>query len=69
VESKNRTETYRGHELAVSAFEQRRGVWTWTYVIDGTDQGFSAVGATLPTAEAALRRGMLAARARADELG
>ena len=60
---RHRSETYRGVEISVSAFRKPAG-WSWAYVVYGLT-GHSA-GAMLPTAEAALNRGMLAARARVD---
>jgi len=60
-------ETYRGCKLCVYA--QREGTrWVWWYSLDGGDGGRCAPRAMLADADAALRRGINAARARADEL-
>lgn len=40
----------------------------WVYLIDGTTKGTSTPAATLPDAQAALQRGRMAARTRADEM-
>lgn len=69
MEGKRQAEKYRGHKIDVSADELRAGVWSWGYLIDDTIDGRCRTGAELPDAEAALRRAMLAARARAHELG
>lgn len=68
MEEQTRSETYRRHKLDVSAYELRAGVWTWGYLIDGTVEGRCRTGAELPNADAALKRALLAARARADGL-
>jgi hypothetical protein len=62
------TERYRGHVLLVEAWEKRPGVWSWTYRIDDSINGQSGKAALLPSADAAIKRGILAARARADLL-
>jgi hypothetical protein len=68
MERARHTERYRGHELLVEAWEQRAGVWSWTYRIDDSIDGKSGKAALLPTADAAIKRGILAARARAELL-
>jgi len=60
----HRTETYRGVEISVDAYQQPRGTWTWSYIAG--DYIGRMRGAQLPDADAALKRGMLAARARVD---
>ena len=69
MSEENQEETYRGHRLEVTAYELRRGLWAWGYLIDGKVDGRNRPGTELPDAQAALRRGVLAARARSDELG
>ena len=64
-EQQQRTETYRGVKLLVIAQSQPNGRWTWAYVA-GDYQG-RLRGALLPTAEAALTQGLLAARARVGD--
>jgi hypothetical protein len=64
-----RTERYGKHDLTVRAYEVRRGVFRWNYLVDGTIEGHSSVKAACPTAEMALQRAMNAAKLRADELG
>ncbi|MES2957393.1 MAG: hypothetical protein V4792_04345 [Pseudomonadota bacterium] len=61
-------ETYRGCYLEVSAYEVRRGAWTWVYLIDAKVAGRSRTDATLPEAQMALQRAVLAARLRADAM-
>jgi hypothetical protein len=62
--------TYRGHEITVYVTEERHGVWSWSYWIDDVKLGGKSVpGAYLMDPDAALRRALLAARARVDELG
>jgi hypothetical protein len=61
-------ETYRGHRIEVDAVPAGR-CWAWVYLIDDKITGHCAPRARLMSAPAALRRGVLAARARADELG
>jgi hypothetical protein len=68
VEQRDITETHFGRKLSVSAYELRTDVWTWTYLIDSTIEGRCRAGAELRDADAALKRGLLAARARADGL-
>jgi len=60
------TETYRGHAVKVDVSQVRDRVWMWAYAIDGTV--FASSAKAVPTAEAAMKRGILAARARVDEL-
>lgn len=60
------TEKYRGHEIKVDVTQVRTSAWTWAYGIDS--KIFSASARPLPDAEAALKRGILAARARVDEI-
>jgi hypothetical protein len=43
--------------------------WTWWYIVDRKHDGRCASHAKLADAEAAMRRAIQAARARADELG
>ena len=62
-------EVYRGRELVATAYEQRRGCWSYTWLVDGTLTGSSAPRALLPSAEAALRRATLAARVAIDATG
>lgn len=69
MQSKRQTKAYRGHELQVEAWQQGTHAWSWTYLIDGKVAGGSATRAMLADADAALKRGMLAARLRADEIG
>jgi hypothetical protein len=69
MEERRASETYQGHKIQVTAYEQRTNAWSWGYSIDGKVFGESARGAMLPDAEAALRRGMLAARARVGQMG
>jgi len=52
--------------VEVTAREVRRGVWSWTYLIDDRFFGVCRAGSEAPDADAALRRGLLAARVRAD---
>ena len=61
-------EEYRGHQLRVEV--KREGTrWSWSYSIDdGKHSGSCAPRAKLAEADAALLRGINAARARADEL-
>jgi hypothetical protein len=61
------SEEYRGHELEVTAYLLRRGVWEWTYTVDGNISGMAAPRATCPTAAAALARAMSAAKVRVDQ--
>jgi hypothetical protein len=61
-------ETYRGHRIEVETVSDGR-FFGWTYLIDATITGRSATRAKLTDEAAALRRGLLAARARVDELG
>ena len=69
MNEEHQAETYRSHKLEVTAYELRRGVWAWGYLIDDKVEGRNRPGTELPDAQAALRRGVLAARARSDELG
>jgi hypothetical protein len=68
MERQHHTEKYRGHQLQVEAWEQRTGAWSWTYRIDDAIDGESGKAALLPDAQSALKRGLLAAKARADLL-
>jgi len=61
-EQKSRSETYRGVELNVWASREPTGKWVWSYTA-GMQWGRHR-GAQLPSAEAALMQGMLAARTR-----
>ena len=64
---RHHTERYHGHELSVDA--QREGArWTWWYTVDGGNAGHCAPHAKLADPDAAIRRAIQAARARADEL-
>lgn len=55
---------YRGHTIEVTATRGPAGRWTWSYLIDG---GSHSVGRVpCPTAEAALRQGLNAAKARLE---
>lgn len=59
-------EKYRGHAIKVDVTQVRTNAWTWAYGIDS--KVFSNSSRPLPDAEAALKRGILAARARVDEI-
>jgi hypothetical protein len=62
--------TYRGHSITVYVTEERPGVFAWSYWIDDVKLGGKSVpGAYLTDPESALRRAMLAAQARVDEVG
>ena len=69
MKQKIQSEIYLGHEVEVTAREVRQGVWSWTYLIDDRFVGVGRAGSESPDADAALRRGMLAARVRADGFG
>ena len=67
ADQRHHDETYQGHELSVRV--QREGTrWTWSYTVDGKHSGNCAPRAKLADADAAMRRAIQAARARADEL-
>jgi hypothetical protein len=67
ADRRHHDETYRGHKLSVDA--EREGTrWTWRYLVDGKHDGHGASHAKLADAEAAMRRAIQAARARADDL-
>jgi len=67
MDEERRTETYRGHKIAVDAHEDRPGCWGWSYLIDGKISSVSKIR-LLPNAEAALRQAIAAAKARVDEI-
>jgi hypothetical protein len=69
MEQRRLDETYQGRELSIMAFEVRRGWWSWSYLIDGKNQGSSTAKSVLSSADAALARGLAAAKARVGELG
>lgn len=68
MEQRHAQETYLGHKLEATAYEQRKGWWSWDYLIDGKTHGGSTANSLLQDPEAALRRALMAARARADVL-
>lgn len=68
MESREKSETCRGHKLVANAYEDRPGWWSWTYVIDGKVSGRSSERSMLQDCDAALRRAIQAARTRADGL-
>lgn len=61
-------ERYRGHEVRVTVSEERTDWWSWAYVIDGHLTGACTATSLVRSHDAALQRGIQAARARADEL-
>jgi hypothetical protein len=69
METRDREETYRGHRLSVTAYEERPGWWSWTYLVDRDVVGKSARAAMLRDPDAALQRALAAAKVRADEMG
>jgi hypothetical protein len=60
------TAKHRGHTIKVIATRVEAGRWSWGYLIDKRIDGRGRI--TLATPEAALRMGMSAAKARAEEL-
>jgi hypothetical protein len=67
-DQRHHEETYRGHELSVDVMREGSR-WSWWYIVDGKHDGHCASHAKLADADAAMRRAIQAARARADELG
>ena len=64
------TEKYRGFQISVDVTQVREHAWIWGYSIDDGKgkSAFSNSKRALASADAAMRRGILAARARVEEL-
>ena len=58
---------YRGHSISVEIVEDSDGSWSWIYSIDGRPSLLT--GLRCPDAAVARQQGLIAARARVDELG
>lgn len=67
MDDQDHTETYRGHEIKVEVLEYPPGRWSYSYWVDGRTTARGRIAHE--TAEAAMRQGINAARARVDGMG
>jgi hypothetical protein len=66
MQHKRYEEVYRGHSILLEVEEEMLGGWSWYYMIDGRVSLLT--GHRLKDATTAAQQGMLAARARVEEL-